>query len=92
MSRHFDRGLVHKVWQLIKNELNELDLGKSTYLPGASQRLPVNVGGQLQTNPAPFGTHCPPFRPKKHFGVCFFFIFNKNYSFLHGFGAHGFRG
>jgi len=33
-------------------------------LPGASQRLPVNVAGQWQINPAPFVTHWPPLRPK----------------------------
>jgi hypothetical protein len=27
------------------------------YIPGASQRLPVNVSGQLQINPNPKGTH-----------------------------------
>jgi hypothetical protein len=29
-------------------------LEKENFVPGASQRLPVNVAGQLQINPAPF--------------------------------------
>lgn len=37
---------------------------KFCFLPGASQRLPVKVSGQLQLNPVPKGTHWPPLRPK----------------------------
>jgi len=34
-----------------------------SYIPGASQRLPVNASGQLQINPCPKETHWPPLLP-----------------------------
>jgi hypothetical protein len=46
-----------------KNNVIEMKKKCLNYVPGASQRFPVNVSGQLQTNPAPKGTHWPPLRP-----------------------------
>jgi hypothetical protein len=40
-----------------KNNVIEMKKKCLNYVPGASQRFPVNVSGQLQTNPAPKGTH-----------------------------------
>ncbi len=47
------------------------------YIPGASQRLPVNVSGQLQINPNPKGTHWPPLRPNKDY---FWFRIYKSFN------------
>ncbi len=52
-----------QILRFIKNKI----LIYESHLPGASQRLPVNVNGQLQRNPAPFVTHWPPFKPKHQY-------------------------
>ncbi len=52
-----------RILRFIKNKI----LVYESHLPGASQRLPVNVNGQLQRNPAPFVTHWPPFKPKHQY-------------------------